>query len=39
MTTEPFQSMAVFLELPLLQRALAEVYGAEATATRKSWRR
>ncbi len=29
-TGEPFQSMAVFIELPLLQRALEEVFGAAA---------
>ncbi len=28
-TPEPFEAMAVFIELPLLQRALAEVLGAE----------
>jgi len=33
-TAEPFQSMAVFLALPLLQRALAEVFGAEAAHAR-----
>ena len=27
---EPFQSMAVFIALPLLQRALEEVFGADA---------
>jgi AraC family transcriptional regulator len=27
---EPFQSMAVFIELPLLQRALEEVFGSDA---------
>lgn len=30
-TAEPFESMAVFLELPLLQRALEEVFGADAS--------
>ena len=30
MTLEPFEAMLVFLELPLLQRALEEVYGADA---------
>ncbi len=29
-SAEPFESLAVFLELPLLQRAMAEVFGAEA---------
>ena len=29
-TSEPFQSMAVFIELPLLQRALEEVWGDDA---------
>jgi AraC family transcriptional regulator len=33
-TAEPFASMAVFIELPLLQRALAEVFGAEAPHAR-----
>jgi AraC family transcriptional regulator len=33
-TPEPFESMAVFLELPLLQRALAEVYGKNAPYAR-----
>jgi len=33
-TSEPFQSMAVFIELPLLQRALEEVFGAEAAHAR-----
>jgi len=28
-TAEPFQSMAVFIELPLLQRALEEVHGPD----------
>ncbi len=32
--TEPFQSMAVFIGLPLLQRALAEVFGADAPRAR-----
>jgi AraC family transcriptional regulator len=31
---EPFESMAVFIELPLLQRAFEEVYGAEAIHVR-----
>jgi AraC family transcriptional regulator len=29
-TSEPFETMAVFVELPLLQRALEEVFGADA---------
>ncbi len=29
-TSEPFEAMAVFIELPLLQRALEEVFGADA---------
>jgi len=33
-TSEPFHSMAVFIELPLLQRAMEEVFGAEATHAR-----
>jgi AraC family transcriptional regulator len=33
-TAEPFMSMSVFIELPLLQRALEEVYGAEAKHAR-----
>ena len=33
-TPEPFQSMAVFIELPLLQLALEEVFGSEATHAR-----
>jgi AraC family transcriptional regulator len=33
-TSEPFQSMAVFIELPLLQRALEEVFGADADQAR-----
>ena len=33
-TSEPFESMAVFLELPLLQRALDEVFGADAAYAR-----
>ena len=28
-TAEPFESMAVFLELPLLERALEKVFGAD----------
>jgi AraC family transcriptional regulator len=31
---EPFQSLAVFIELPLLQRAMEEVFGAEASHAR-----
>jgi AraC family transcriptional regulator len=31
---EPFESMAVFLELPLLQRALEEVFGINAAHAR-----
>lgn len=31
---EPFESLAVFIELPLLQRALNEVFGAEAEHAR-----
>jgi AraC family transcriptional regulator len=31
---EPFQAMSVFIELPLLQRALEEVFGAEAANVR-----
>lgn len=33
-TPEPFESMAVFIELPLLQLALEEVYGADAVHAR-----
>lgn len=33
-TPEPFESMAVFIELPLLQRALEEVFGADANQAR-----
>ena len=29
-TSEPFETMAVFVELPLLRRALEEVFGADA---------
>lgn len=29
-TSEPFVSMLVFIELPLMQRALEEVFGADA---------
>jgi AraC family transcriptional regulator len=31
---EPFQAMSVFIELPLLQRALEEIFGAEAADVR-----
>jgi AraC family transcriptional regulator len=33
-TAEPFQAMSVFIELPLLQRALEEVFGANAPHAR-----
>jgi AraC family transcriptional regulator len=33
-TAEPFESMAVFVELPLLQRALEEVFGTDAAHAR-----
>jgi AraC family transcriptional regulator len=33
-TSQPFESMAVFIELPLLQRAFEEVFGAEAPHAR-----
>jgi len=33
-TAEPFESMAVFLELPLLERALGEVFGGDAPFAR-----
>jgi AraC family transcriptional regulator len=33
-STEPFESMAIFLELPLLQRALEEIFGADAVHAR-----
>jgi AraC family transcriptional regulator len=33
-TAEPFESMAVFLELPLLERALEEVFGTDAPFAR-----
>src|SRR5215210_9428972 len=33
-TPEPFESMIVFVELPLLQRALEEVFGADAAHAR-----
>ena len=34
LTAEPFESMAVFIELPLLQRALEEVFGEDAINAR-----
>ena len=34
LTPEPFESMAVFLELPLLQRAMEEVFGADEAYAR-----
>ena len=34
LTPEPFESMAVFLELPLLQRAFEEVFGRDAAFAR-----
>ena len=33
-TAEPFESMAVFIALPLLERALAEVFGEDAAHAR-----
>jgi AraC family transcriptional regulator len=33
-TSEPFESMGVFIELPLLQRAFEEVFGADAANVR-----
>lgn len=33
-TSEPFQAMSVFLELPLLQRAMEEVFGKNASLAR-----
>ena len=33
-TSEPFESMAVFLELPLLERTFDEVFGADAAHAR-----
>src|SRR5580704_1525451 len=33
-TAEPFESMAVFIELPILQRALEEVFGDDAIHAR-----
>jgi AraC family transcriptional regulator len=32
-TSEPFEAMSVFVELPLLQRALEEVFGGDAAHT------
>lgn len=34
LTAEPFEAMSVFIELPLLQRALEEVFGTEAAQVR-----
>ena len=34
LSTEPFQTMSVFIELPLLQRALEEVFGTDAVNAR-----
>jgi AraC family transcriptional regulator len=34
LSPEPFQAMSVFIELPLLQRAMEEVFGAEAAHAR-----
>ncbi|MBI1759928.1 MAG: helix-turn-helix transcriptional regulator [Acidobacteria bacterium] len=34
LTSEPFVAMSVFIELPLLQRALEEVFGADAAQAR-----
>src|SRR5262249_54281299 len=33
-TSEPFETMLVFVELPLLERALEEVFGADAAQAR-----
>jgi len=33
-TSEPFESMIVFIDLPLLQRALEEVFGSDAAQAR-----
>jgi AraC family transcriptional regulator len=33
-TSEPFESMAVFIELPLLQRAMEEIFGDDAPHAR-----
>jgi AraC family transcriptional regulator len=33
-TSEPFETMAVFIEFPLLERALEEVFGADAAHAR-----
>jgi len=34
LTPEPFQAMSVFIELPLLQRALQEIFGGDAVNAR-----
>ena len=34
LTAEPFESLAVFIELPLLERAFEEVFGADAAHVR-----
>jgi AraC family transcriptional regulator len=34
LTREPFESMAIFIELPLLQRAMEEVFGTDASHAR-----
>ena len=34
LTPEPFQSMSVFIELPILQRAMEEVFGDDAAHAR-----
>jgi AraC family transcriptional regulator len=34
LTSEPFEAMSVFIELPLLQRALEEVFGGDAANAR-----
>src|ERR1700744_3354902 len=34
LNAEPFETMSVFIELPLLQRALAEVFGTDAVNAR-----
>ena len=34
LTSEPFEAMSVFIELPLLQRALEEVFGGDAARAR-----
>ena len=33
-TSEPFEAMSVFIELPMLQRALEEVFGTDASEVR-----